>query len=89
MQYEDEIPNLLYKICIGEADEEEKKKWDNFMGMDFDSNDLKETCQSGYQMAEKMDNNSMLQQILSSIDKLRNDIEKLNTKVDILLKEKD
>ena len=87
MQYEDEIPNLLYKICIGEADDEEKKKWDNFM--DIGADEIKNTCEKGYQMAEKIDNNNMLQQILSSIDKLRDDIQTINTKVDILLKERD
>ena len=81
-----EIPkegSLLYKICTGEATEEEKKIWQDQNNLPNDIvEQLKTCCNIGYQMASELDSSPnefevFKQEIRSSVEKLQKQIEEL------------
>lgn len=78
--------NLLYKICLGEATENEKKEWNETTNFSKEINDkLMECCNMGYEIAAKLDSNSNDSDVQETLKKLTQDVEDIKKKVDFLM----
>jgi hypothetical protein len=78
-----EKDNLLIKICMGNATEEEKKTWQGETELpDEVVNKLKECCDIGYNMASQLDKDT----IKTGNDLLTEKFESLSKQVESLVK---
>ena len=74
------------KICLGQATDEEEEEWRKKMCLPEDiSNQLKESCLLGEQIAKDLDGSSKADELLPVLDEIMNEIEVLKNKVDLIL----
>jgi hypothetical protein len=84
MNNEDDI---LVKICLGEATEEEKQDWQREKGISDEVTDvLKQYCDMGFNMASKLDTKIKIDKdvYLEKIDALSAEIQQLKIRIDSL-----
>ena len=81
---------LLVKICLGEATEEEKLQWQKEKGVsDEVTNVLKQYCDMGFNMASELDSKIKKDVYMEKINMLTLEIEKLKLRVEYLERNSD
>ena len=82
--------DVLVKICLGEATEEEKLNWQKEKGIsDEVTNALKQYCDMGYSMASELDAKMKQDIYMDKINVLTAEIEKLKLRVEHLERNSD
>ena len=82
--------DVLVKICLGEATEEEKEAWQKEKGIsDEVTNALKQYCGMGFNMASELDNKLKHDVYMEKINALTSEIEKLKLRVEHLERNSD
>ena len=77
--------DVLVKICLGEATEEEKEKWQKEKGVsDEVTNVLKQYCDMGFNMASELDSKIKKDVYMEKIDLLTSELDKLKLRVEHL-----
>ena len=77
--------DVLVKICLGEATEEEKQAWQKEKGVtDEVTNVLKQYCDMGFNMASELDSKIKKDVYMEKINMLTLEIEKLKLRVEHL-----
>ena len=77
--------DVLVKICLGQATEEEKEKWQKEKGVsDEVTNVLKQYCDMGFNMASELDSKIKKDVYMEKINLLTSELDKLKLRIEHL-----